>query len=391
MWTVVCALFGLVGTRVQATTNVYLVDVPDYDWYYGCVGTAGGNLMGYWDRHGFPDFYTGPVNGGLSPLNTFGANLGIISMWASKAGFDGRAANMPGHVDDYYVGFGDTGPDPYVTAGRLEHAPDCIGDFVGLSQRKWSNMAGECNGNIDGFCFNYWDTNGNRRVNFTPTSDAGEPVTDVQSGLRAWTQSRGSDCEVFSQLADFNPNKPPGAGFTFADLKAEIDAGYPVLLFLQPYSQKARTLGSATNVNPEIHSMLAYGYYVDTTNRVRFRTSWASGPNALAIWGPQSWVAQWNPEVLPVRGMIGYHPLPKIKSVSVSGQGDLSLRWDGPASDLYDSTLGRTNRVHGYLVEMSLTLSPPAFQRISSVLVTNTYTVSNCPSPAYLRIQLVKP
>src|SRR5690349_3576575 len=85
-----------------AAENVMITDVPDYDWYAGCWGTAAGNLMGYWDRHGLPDFYTGPTGGGLAPLNTVGANEGIRSMWASKAGFDGRPNDQPGHTDDYW-------------------------------------------------------------------------------------------------------------------------------------------------------------------------------------------------------------------------------------------------------------------------------------------------
>ena len=49
---------------------VSITDMPDYAWYAGCFGTAAGNIMGYWDRHGFPNFYAGPTNGGLAPLNT---------------------------------------------------------------------------------------------------------------------------------------------------------------------------------------------------------------------------------------------------------------------------------------------------------------------------------
>lgn len=378
--------FGLAATCTLATTNVYLLDVPDYSWFYGCMGTASGNLMGYWDRHGFPDFYTGPVNGGVAPLNTSGENTNIISLWASKAGQDGRATNSPGHVNDYYQFY--EFPyfrDPYALAGRPEHAPDCLGDFIGLSQRKWTNMAGECDGNIDGFSFVFWDTNGARRVNYTPTNDLGESIRDVPSGLRAWTQFRGGESTVFSHLADFNTNKPAGTGFTFEDLKAEIDAGYPVLLFLQS-NQWARTVGGYTNVNPLIHSMLAYGYYITTANYVRYRTSWASGPNSMSLWGPQNWQAG-----LPLRGVIGYHPLPKIKAATLSPEGDMSLRWDGPASDVCDAILRTTNRVHGYVVQMSTSLDPPAFSPVSSVLLTNTFTVTNCPSPAYFRVELVKP
>jgi hypothetical protein len=366
--------------------DVHLTGVPDYAWYYGCMGTASGNLMGYWDRHGMQDFYTGPANGGLAPLNNSGVNAGIISMWASAAGFDGRPTNQPGHVDDYYVAYESTAADPYVTAGRQEHPPDCIGDFIGLNQLKWRNLGDECSGNIDGYCFVYWDTNGDRRLNFTPTDDSGNPVHDVQSGLRAWTQYRGYDADVFTQLTDFNPDKPVGNGFTFTNLMAEIDAGYPVIVFLQSYSQFYRSLGSDTNANPSIHSMLVYGYYTNTTGLyARYMTSWASGPNMLSLWGSQVWQAS-----MPVRGVIGYHPLPKIRQASLSGT-DLVLQWDGPTSDLYNSALGTTNRVHGYVIEMSPSLSPWSGSDVSPVLTTNMFTISGAPAPAFFRLRLVKP
>ncbi len=379
-------LFLLAAFTAQPAVNVYLNSVPDYAWYYGCMGTASGNLMGFWDRHGFPDFYTGPVNGGVAPLNSNTKYVGIISLWASAAGLDGRPADKPGHVDDYWTTFESPFTDPFVTAGRPEHTPDCIGDFIGLSQNKWTNMAGECSGNIDGFCFVYWDTNGNRRVNFTPDSAAGEPAVDVQSGLRAWTQYRGYDCEVFTQLTDFNPKVPSGKGFTFVDLQAEIDQGYPVLLFMQSFTQYSRPEGSITNANPSIHAMLAYGYYIASgRNYVRYRTSWASGDNSLHEWNANAWEAS-----LPVRGVIGYHPLPKIRTCSVSGN-DLILQWDGPSADRYDATTGTATRVHNYVVEMSASMTAPNFVAVSPVLTTNTFTVTNCPSPAYFRVKLSSP
>lgn len=372
------------GLDVHAATNIYVLDTPDYAWYYGCMGTASGNLMGYWDRHGFPDFYTGTVNGGVAPLTTSGANSSITALWASKAGLDGRPAGSPGHVDDYYRAFESTGPDPYLEAGRPAHSPDCIADFIGMDQFKWQQLGDECRGNIDGFCFVSWDLDGERRTNYRPNPAANDPDLDVQTGLRAWARWRGSDADVFTQLVDFNPTVGAGKGFTFADLKAEIDAGYPVLLFLQRYDQFSRTLGGLTNVNPAIHSMLAYGYYINSgRNYVRYRTSWASGSNRIKEWTSQYWEAE-----LPVRGVIGFHPLPTIRSYAVE-QGNFSLTWDGPASDVYDATLGISTRAHGYVVELSASLAPADFQPISPVLLTNRYTVTNCPSPAYLRLKLV--
>src|SRR3954469_8404156 len=248
--------WNLFVPRIEADTDIYLLDVPAYQWFAGPASTMCGNLAGYWDRHGFPEFYTGPTGNGIAPLSNSGANAGVRSLWATKAGLDGRPGNKPGHLDDFWTtylipsgvsSFGSSAPDPYVTAVRTEHSPDCIADFIGESQRKWTNMNGECDGNLDGSAFVYWDLTGNKRTNFAPTTDSGAPVRDVQSGLKAWARSCGYDAEVFSQLVDFNPNVAPGKGFSFVDLQKEIDAGYPVLFWLQPTNQFSRAvnMGSA--------------------------------------------------------------------------------------------------------------------------------------------------
>src|SRR6185369_14897404 len=152
-------------------------------------------------------------------------------------------ADQFGHLDDYWIYYNDalsmsyesTAPDPYVLAGRPEHTPDCIGDFIGLSQKKFTNMNSECDGNIDAYSFVYWLTNGLARTNFSK-------AVDIQSGLRAWSRFRGYDADVFAQLAEFNPHVPPGTGFTWAQLKTEIDSGYPLLIFLQNYDEMNRNI-----------------------------------------------------------------------------------------------------------------------------------------------------
>lgn len=377
-------MVAFLAITARATVNISLTGVPDYAWYYGCMGTASGNLMGYWDRHGFPEFYTGPCNDGVAPLSTGGANAAIVGFWASKAGVDGRPSNHPGHVDNYYDSFESVAPDPYIVLGRTEHQPDCIGDFIGLSQNRWQNMAGECSGNIDGFSFVCWETNGNRRINFTPSPLAGEPATDIQSGFRAWTQWRGYECEVFTQLVDFNPKVPSGKGFTFEDLKREINEGYPVVLFMQGYNTLSRKLGAMLNANPNIHAIVAFGYYTTSGGRnyVRYRSSWGDGENALREWNANIWAAN-----LPVRGVIGYRPQPKIRSWQANNS-DLVLTWDGPASDLRDVTSGEVKRVHGYVVQMSPTLTNPSFYPVSPVLTTNTFTITNVANSAFFRVEL---
>jgi hypothetical protein len=79
---------------------------------------------------------------------------------------------------------------------------------MGASQKKWTDLDGECAGNIDAYAFNFWEKSGAMRVNFTPPPLQGLPVRDVQSGLREWAKYRGYAANVSSQLVEFNPNVP---------------------------------------------------------------------------------------------------------------------------------------------------------------------------------------
>lgn len=131
-----------------------------------------------------------------------------------------------------------------------------------------------------------------------------QPFLPVQIFLPGWFPGRGigGDAASFCQLTDFNPTVSGGRGFTYADLKAEIRAGRPVLLFMQPSGEFSRTVAGVVGVNPDIHGMLAYGYWVDDdgTEYVRYRTSWASGDQMLSPWT----AAPWLPGTLgfPLRG-----------------------------------------------------------------------------------------
>ncbi|MBI4660891.1 MAG: hypothetical protein HY735_18805 [Verrucomicrobia bacterium] len=374
-----------------------MTDVPDYSWYAGCFGIAAGNMTGYWDRHGFPNMYTGPTGKGVAPLNSDGANEGIRSMWATKGGLDGRPADQPGHIDDYwryYLSDGvnsyqSTAPDPYLASRRSEHAPDCISDFMGASQNKWKNLDGECDGNIDAYAVTYWDRTGLRRVNYVPPPQGALAVRDVPSGLRAWTQYRGYDCIVFSQLVDFNPTVPTGKGFTFADLKAEIDAGYPVMLFLQRYDEFSRPLANMPRANPNVHGMLAYGYLIADDGRefVRYKTSWGgSGDNSIRLWNSSDWEAD-----LPVRGVIGYHPLPRIVAVARSDKG-LTIQWHGPSTVLRNLRTGEAKSVHRYVVEQSPVVNFDSVEAVSEPTAILETTIPNCcGNTTFFRVRLLSP
>jgi hypothetical protein len=366
-----------------------LVDVPDYQWHAGCFGTASGNLIGYWDRHGLPDFYTGPTGGGLAPLNTLGANWSIRALWASEAGVDGRPTDEPGHIDDYYVAYESTTADPYVTLGRQEHAPDCIGDFIGLSQRKWQNMAGECDGNIDAYSFVFWATNGDKRVNYAHTNAQSQYVPDIQSGFRDWTRWRGSEADVFTQLADFNSRVPIGKGFKFTDLKREIDQGYPVLVFLQNPSTLSRPLSGMTKANPPIHGMLIYGY-TDAPSvpfrEVYYRSSWGYDEYKHG-WTGDIWEAN-----LPARGFIGFRPKPRITRVTRSGN-NVTFTWHGPSSrlEVADESGTTTVDVHRYQLYRSSPLGS-TWQPVGATTTSLTATISETSTTSvFYRLRLLHP
>lgn len=364
--TTVCSLLA---PAAQAQSDIILTEVPDYAWHGGCFGTASGNLAGYWDRHGYPDIYTGPTGGGLAPLGEQG---GIRALWTSQAGLDGRPADMPGHTDDYYVGYESTGQDPYITFGRPEHTPDCIGDFIGLSQNKWSDLNGECRGNIDAFSFVFWDKTGNRRVNHYTTNN-NVYVPDIGSGLKEWMRWRGYDADVFTQLSDFNPERTTSAGFTYEDVKREISAGNPVLCFLQRNGVYSRSLGGFPNANPEIHGVMIFGYFEDPLGGfdkgVYIKTSWGQGTTALN-WSGYNWLG-----LYPVRGVIGFRPKPKVKTIS-RANGNITLTWEGPASYLYDNFTGQTTGpVQRYVVQRASRLTTPDWKNVSAETTQLSATV----------------
>jgi hypothetical protein len=381
----------LSAAPARAYENVFLTGVPDYQWHMGCFGTASGNLIGYWDRHGLPNYYTGPTAGGVAPLNSFGINNSIRALWASEAGVDGRPLTQPGHADDYYRDYESTGQDPHVVAGRPAHAPDCIGDYLGLNQLRWADLGGECRGNIDGYSFNFFDRDGHRRTNHVPLDASGTPIPDLQSGLRTWSASRGYPADSFSQLADFNPDKPAGRGFTFEDLKSEIDSGYPVLLFMQPFGFFSRIVEGQSGLNPEIHGMLAYGYLIDDngTPYVRYRTSWGSGDREFSPWTPEDWTPEQSLN-LPLRGVIGFHPKPRITRI-VPREGGVRVEWSGPLAVLRNDLTAVETPVHRYVVERANALTSSAWTPVTEPAAVLSAELNDCCGDhAFLRIRLLE-
>ncbi len=247
------------------TTGIVLLDdVPSSQWTYGCTATSAGMLFGYYDRTGYPNMYTGPANGGVAPLTNLGQGdvpaspiAGACSIIATQAGFDGRAPGTPGHVDDYWTGYNDPGPDPWGATG-VEHTwGDCTADYMGTNQWKWDLSPSPCedgvdDANRDGSTHWFYKWNGDRYYDPLSPSDSGSPRTGCAHGMRTFAESRGYTVTTnYSQLSDNRDDD----GFSFSDLKNEIDQGYPVIIHIVD------------------HTMLALGYN-DHDNTIYIHDTW---------------------------------------------------------------------------------------------------------------------
>ncbi len=145
-------------------SDVYISGIPGFDWAYGCSATSAAMAMGYYDRNGYTNMYTGPTNGGVCPIPTSETPVWTTTTYVSSScyecplsathnGFDGRSVN--GHVDDYWIDYG-YADDPWVIFGWTEHTHgDCTGDYMGTNQ--WSSADSY---NTDGATTFWYSSNG---------------------------------------------------------------------------------------------------------------------------------------------------------------------------------------------------------------------------------------
>lgn len=119
----------------QRAGVVTLADVPAFNWVFGCSAVCGAMIAGYYDRTGYPNIYAGSTNGGVMPLDNSSwptwsdgyRTYPNLPLAASHQGVDGRATR--GSIDDYWVQYGSSASDPYITNGWTNHTwGDAIGD-----------------------------------------------------------------------------------------------------------------------------------------------------------------------------------------------------------------------------------------------------------------------
>ena len=233
--------------------GVTLPDFPSYNWVFGCSAVSGAMIAGYYDRGSFPNMYTGPTNGGVMPTTDISwstwfdgsATYPNNPLIASHNGVDGRINR--GSIDDYWVSYGSSANDPYITNSWTQHTwGTAIGDYMKTSQSAY--------GNTDGSTSFYNYTSSSTKLTCSAMVGYGIDDDDGTYGRKLFYEARGytvSDC--YNQKTD---NTVSG-GFSLANFQAEIDAGHPVLLNLAG------------------HSIVGFGY--DGTT-IYIRNTWDNNP-----------------------------------------------------------------------------------------------------------------
>jgi PKD repeat protein len=272
-----------------------LVNVPAFDWSFGCSATSAAMAAGYYDNNGYVNMYTGPANGGVMPMNNSiwgtavinGETRSLCPLSATMNGLDGRT--IRGHVDDFWYSTAVTADDPYITNGWTPHAyGDCTGDFMGTNQSAL--------GNVDGSTIFAFYPDGTPLYNYT----GGEPgMIDGCHGLRDFYESRGyTVLENFSQyIYGLDGNT---IGFTFDQYKQEIDAGRPVLIQVSG------------------HTMLGYGYD-DTGNTVYLHDTWDYNSHIMTWGGSYAGMAHYAVTVVRLEQAV-FGPIADFTASSLSPQ-----------------------------------------------------------------------
>lgn len=156
---------------------VVIAGVPDYLWRHGCGPTAVGNVVGYYDTHGYDDLITGDANSQTNDVNQAMASGG-------QAG-NPNPVGSEKHYEDY-ARPEDSSPGPLLTddylipPGRAAHTNNCIGDYQDTSKSTRGNYYGWSWSNDIGPSFTGYVNQKNASYNPTYTEYSpvsGNPLT----------------------------------------------------------------------------------------------------------------------------------------------------------------------------------------------------------------------
>ena len=269
--------------------GINALTVPAFKWVFGCSAVSAAMIAGYYDQNGFPNIYTGSTDGGVIPLtedSSWGTWTDIVGatypnnpLIASHQGLDGRGTF--GSIDDYWVSYLSNNKDPYITGNWTQHTwGDAIGDYMKTSQSYY--------GNVDGSTTFYLY---NSAIPLPCAAMGSVADEDGTYGRRLFYEARGytvTDC--YTQMTD----NEHAEGFSFAQYKAEIDAGRPVLL------------------NLEGHSIVGVGYD-DSSNTVYIHDTWDNNDHSMPWGGSYAGMRLWGVSIVNIQ-----EPTPDTPDISVS-------------------------------------------------------------------------
>ena len=301
---------------IPARSAVLLNYVPAFDWSFGCSATAAAMGAGYYDNNGYPNMYAGPTNYGFMPMDNSswgyadinGENRALCPLSATRNGLDGRTSR--GHVDDYWIVSGNTGPDPFITNGWAEHTlGECTGDFMRTNQSSFGSSDGSTT-----FVF---------YVDGSPFSGSDG---DGAYGLKQFYLSRGYNVlAYYSQyIYGWDGNT---IGFTFEQYKQEINNGRPVLIQLSG------------------HTVLGYGYD-DTGNTVYVHDTWDYSSHTMTWGGTYADLQHYGVSVV--------QPAPSTAGLVANFSAD-------PKRQLINTTVNLTDMTWGNPTAWNWSISPATY------------------------------
>lgn len=259
-----------------------LSDVPAFNWSFGCSATSAAMIAGYYDRTSYPNMYTGPTDGGVMPLDNSSWPDVVINgetrhqcpLSATRQGLDGRT--ILGHVDDYWVSYGSTAPDPFIGNWPEHTYGDCTGDYMKTNQYNYGNSDGATG---------FWNYTNGSPWHGTYTDDGGY-------GLELFYESRGyTVIDRYNQYIR-GQGSDPSLGFTYDQYKAEIDAGRPVMIHVTGHTMVGLGYDDATNLmyihdtwDYNTHTMTWGGTYSGMQHRGVTIVQLAAAPNPPGPFG----------------------------------------------------------------------------------------------------------
>jgi hypothetical protein len=117
---------GVLSLPKSTGTKIKAGELPSSTWDFGCSAGTAGEIAAFYDKHEYPNIYTGPTNGDVMPLDenpwpVFTDSSAANPLITSMKGVDGRTDI--GSIDDYWGPYNSSEPNPYTGSGEGGQVP----------------------------------------------------------------------------------------------------------------------------------------------------------------------------------------------------------------------------------------------------------------------------